>query len=282
MDADEQLQVDIDFDWNILNDTSVQSWNITAKSGETRYFRTWLWNAKLPWFFQHDKRHETIHLPEIGEGFQRVSLPSGFSHLITNDGQTWYSPMKFLRDALELEIDKIVGNKPLDSSYHLWYIGKSYYDCHSKIDEFPFKKIHADEYARRCIFYFERYLDMHHGWNENKKASRYDDMGYYAAILSGLCNIFIGNNSEGENYLRISEEFSPRRNEHLMYLAFHLDSIGSYEEMLKVTRRALSPERINPFPETSFLIDDRAYYNTSNLFLELNEKAEYNTNKLKN
>jgi len=72
MDADERLHVDSDFDWSILDDTSVQSYNITAQASDTRYFRTWFWNAKLPWFFQHDKRHETIHLPEIGEGFQRL------------------------------------------------------------------------------------------------------------------------------------------------------------------------------------------------------------------
>jgi glycosyltransferase involved in cell wall biosynthesis len=276
MDADEQLQVDEDFDWNILNDTSVQSWNITAQSGGTKYFRTWFWNAKLPWFFQHDKRHETIHLPEIGEAFQRVNLPFSFRHIITNDGQTWYSPMKFLRDALELEIDKVVGNKAFEDSYHLWYIGKSYYDCHNKIDDFPFKKIHADEYARRCIFYFERYLNLHHNWDESKSANKYDEMGYYAVIFIGICHLFIGNIEEVKKHYYIAESFAPNRNEHLMYLAFFLDEYGLYDEMFEVTKKALSPERVNPFPNSSFMIDDRAYYNTSNLFLELNEKAEYN------
>ena len=76
MDADERLEVDLDFDWSILEDTSVQSYNITAQSGELKYFRTWFWNAKLPWFFQLDKRHETIHLPDIGENFQCRSWQS--------------------------------------------------------------------------------------------------------------------------------------------------------------------------------------------------------------
>ena len=82
MDADERLHVDPDFDWSILNDTSVQSYNITAQASDTRYFRTWFWNAKLPWFFQHDKRHETIHLPGIAEDFQRL--------IILMDSDTWY------------------------------------------------------------------------------------------------------------------------------------------------------------------------------------------------
>ena len=66
MDADETLHVDGDFDWSLFDDTTVQSYNMGAEAGDTKYFRTWFWNAKLPWFFQHDKRHETIHLPEIG------------------------------------------------------------------------------------------------------------------------------------------------------------------------------------------------------------------------
>ena len=111
MDADETLKVDDDFDWSILEDTSVDSYNITAQAADTKYFRTWFWNAKRPWFFAHDKRHETIHLPEIGEQFQRLNMPYGFRHEVSQDGETWYVPRKFLRDALELEIDKVVGNK---------------------------------------------------------------------------------------------------------------------------------------------------------------------------
>jgi len=179
MDADERLQVDEDFDWSILNDTSVQSYNITAENGGLKYFRTWFWNAKLPWFFQHDKRHETIHLPEIGEGFQREMMPYGFRHLVSQDGQTWNAPRKFLRDALELEIDKIVGNTVLDDHYHLWYIAKSYADCYGNSKELPFGKLHSDEYARRSIWYYERFLDVSHDWSKSKTAKRKDEMSYY-------------------------------------------------------------------------------------------------------
>ena len=37
MDADEILHVDEDFDWSILDDTSVQSYNITAETDGMKY-----------------------------------------------------------------------------------------------------------------------------------------------------------------------------------------------------------------------------------------------------
>ena len=117
MDADERLQVDETFDWSLLDDTSVDSYNITAQAGDTKYFRTWFWNAKLPWFFQHDKRHETIHLPNRGEDFQRYNMPYGFRHLVGQDGETWLVPRKFLNDALELEKDKVVATTTNDDEY---------------------------------------------------------------------------------------------------------------------------------------------------------------------
>ena len=51
-------------------------------------------------------------------------MPYGFRHLVGQDGETWNVPRKFLKDALELEMDKVVGNTVLEDHYHLWYIGK--------------------------------------------------------------------------------------------------------------------------------------------------------------
>jgi len=96
------------------------------------------------------------------------SLPSGFRHIITNDGETWFKPMKFLTDALELELDKVPSNKVLEDDYHLWYIGKSYNDCYNDSEQFPFKVDHAKEYARRCIFYFTMYLNKKHNYSETQ------------------------------------------------------------------------------------------------------------------
>ena len=271
MDADERLHVDEDFDWSILDDTSVQSYNITAEAGDTKYFRTWFWNAKLPWFFQHDKRHETIHLPEIGEGFQRVRMPYGFRHLVSQDGQTWYVPRKFLRDALELEIDKVVGYKVLEDHYHLWYIAKSYADCYGSPTELPFGKIHSDEYARRSIWYYERFLELSHDWAKSKTAKREDEMSYFALITMAHAYMFMGDNDNAYSHYLLAEQFQSQRNEHLIYFCFLLEKLGKYQELIETIDKMIQPERKNPFPILSFLIENRAYYDTSNFLVEYRE-----------
>ena len=281
MDADERLQVDEDFDWSILDDTSVQSYNITAENGGLRYFRTWFWNAKLPWFFQHDKRHETIHLPEIGEGFQREMMPYGFRHLVSQDGQTWNVPRKFLRDALELEIDKVVGNTVLDDHYHLWYLAKSYADCYGNSQELPFGKLHSDEYARRSIWYYERFLDISHDWSKSKTAKRKDEMSYYALITMGHAYLFIGDNDKAKEHYLLAEQFQPERNEHLLYLCFFLEKLGKFKEILDIINKMSRTDRINPFPELSFLIEARSYYDTSNFLFEYKKKINKKLNEPK-
>ena len=281
MDADERLQVDENFDWSILDDTSIQSYNIAAENNGLKYFRTWFWNAKLPWFFQHDKRHETIHLPEIGEEFQRDMMPYGFRHLVSQDGQTWNAPRKFLRDALELEIDKVVGNKVLDDHYHLWYIAKSYADCYGNSQELPFGKLHSDEYARRSIWYYERFLELSHDWSKSKTAKREDEMSYYALITMGHAYLFVGDNDKANEHYLLSEQFQSERNEHLLYLCFFFEKLGNYEEVLYLINKMLQPERINPYPKLSFLIENRAYYDTSDFLVEYREKIGKKLNEPK-
>lgn len=278
MDADETLEIDNDFDWSILDDTTVFSWNVNAVNGGTRYMRTWMWNAKLPWFFQLDKRHETIHLPHVGENFQRITLPQSFRHRVAQDGQTWHVPRKFLRDALELEIDNIVGDKVKDDLYHLWYIGKSYTDCYGRPDEFAFGKAHSDEYARRGIWYFERYLELVHGWTpENPIATSRNEMAYYALILMAQAYDFIGQKHKTNQYFDFAEDFCPERNEHLFYKVQILEAEGKYEEALSLVEFMSSPERKNPYPNLCFLIDDRIYHDSGNL---LNSLKELYTTKL--
>lgn len=271
MDADERLQVDPDFDWSIMDDTSVDSYNIVAQNGELRYLRTWFWNARRPWFFQHDKRHETIHLPEIGENFQRLIMPQGFRHLVSQDGETWAAPRKFLKDALELEIDKVVGNTVLQDPYHLWYLGKSYSDCYGDTTSLPFGKVHSDEYARRSIWYYQRWFETYFQWDITKPVPRQDEMGYFALIMMGQAFDFMGDTQTGLNYIRTAGQFSPRRNEHLIYLNFILERIGNYEEIFQNLDYMLKPDRVNPFPNLSFLIEDRAYYNTSSYLQDYKE-----------
>jgi glycosyltransferase involved in cell wall biosynthesis len=273
MDADERLQVDEDFDWSIFEDTTIDSYNMVAQNHDLFYFRTWFWNAKLPWFFQHDKRHETIHLPEIGEDFQRVNLPEGFRHLVSQDGDTWAAPRKFLRDALELEIDKVVGYKVLEDHYHLWYIGKSYMDCYGKPNELPFGKLHSDEYCRRGIWYFERFLETTNAWDKNKVAIKTNEMCYFALVIMAQGYKFLGDIEKSIEHYKLAEQFSPSRNEHFLHLAFLLDEQQRYEELLGVLNIMMEPERVNPFPKYSFLIERRAYYNTGTLLQELKDRT---------
>ena len=272
MDADERLQVDEDFDWSVLDNTSVQSWNVTAHAADTNYFRTWMWNAKLPWFFQHDKRHETIHLPEIGEGFQRLNLPFGFRHLVSQDGETWFVPRKFLKDALELEIDKVVGYKVLDDPYHLWYIAKSYADCYGNPSELPFGRTHSEEYARRSIWYFHRYFESVHGWSLGMVSKKFDEMAYFANICIAHAYEFLNENNLAIDYFKAASLFSENRNENYVYLCFLLEKLGKYDEIIQILDFIMKPERTNPFPNQSFLIENRAYSNTGTFLSEYKEK----------
>ena len=273
MDADERLHVDEDFDWSIFEDTRIDSYNMVAQNGDLFYFRTWFWNAKLPWFFQHDKRHETIHLPERGENFQRLNLPKGFRHLVSQDGDTWAAPRKFLRDALELEIDKVVGYKVLEDHYHLWYIAKSYMDSYGNPNELPFGKLHSDEYCRRGIWYFERFFEVSNAWDENKVAKKLDEMCYFALIIMAQGYKFLGDIEKSVEHYKLAEQFSPERNEHLLHLSFLLNEQQRYEELSVVLEFMMQPERVNPFPKYSFLIEGRAYYNTGTLLQELKDNT---------
>jgi glycosyltransferase involved in cell wall biosynthesis len=278
MDADERLQVDDDFDWSILDDTSVDSYNLVAETGDLKYFRTWFWNARRPWFFQHDKRHETIHLPEIGEDFERRTMPYGFRHLVSQDGQTWYVPRKFLRDALELEIDKVVGNTVLDDHYHLWYLAKSYSDCYGNSNELPFGKKHSDEYARRAIWYFERCLETTKAWDSNKVALRKDEMSYIACILMARAYGFMGEHDKAMEHFNLSEQFAPGRNEHYLYLCYYLEEKNKYEDILKIIDIMSHPDKKNPFPNYSYLVEGKCYLDTSNFLMEYKERVENKIN----
>ena len=279
MDADERLQVDEDFNWSILDNTSIQSYNIVAQANDVKYFRTWFWNAKLPWFFQHDKRHETIHLPEIGESFQRINMPFGFRHLVSQDGETWAVPRKFLKDALELEIDKVVGNKVMEDFYHLWYIAKSYADCYGNPSELPFGKKHSDEYARRAIWYFERFLEVTQDWTEGKKPKYSDEMAYFAFITMAFAYNFLGEHDKAEKYFNYATDSVPTRNEHYFHLLFFYEGLKKYDKVIETLDLMMKPERKNPFPTLSFLIEDRAYMDTSNFLNEYREKISKKINE---
>lgn len=251
MDADEQLKVDNDFDWSILDDTSIQSFNVMADSPGSFYYRTWLWNARLPWSFRHDKRHECILLDGT-ENFQRVNLPKEFRHIITNDGETWVNPTKFLTDALELENHHISKGTLLEDPYHFFYVAKSYNDCYGN-DVFPLGYEHQKEYARRCIFYGQHFVDY---------VNRPDEMVYYAQFMVGNAHRFCKDYSNAIFAYNKAHKYCSRRNEHYCGLVEIYNELKDYNTMLEYTNILMQPERTNPFPNLAFLIHNNCYYDT--------------------
>jgi hypothetical protein len=188
--------------------------------------------------------------------------------VITNDGQTWASPFKFLTDALELEKDKISNQTMIDDTYHLWYLAKSYSDCYGDSKSFPFGKIHSNEYARRCIFYFERYLETAH-----RNGFYLNEMSYLAHCLIGNAKRFMGNPEDSLVSYALAEPFSPERNEHLMWMAEVFNDLSDYDSMLGCTKRMMSPERKNPFPQRVFLLWNSAYYDSGDYVSQLHNIA---------
>lgn len=273
IDADEQLQVDDDFDWSVLEDTSIQSWDVMATTGGSSWFRNRLWNAKLPWRFKHDKRHECIILPGCGpteEEFQRVSLSMKFRHFITSDGNSYVNPTKFLTDALQLEEQHVCGNTLLEDVYHFWYVGKSYSDCYSS-NAFPLGYEHQKEYARRCIFYFKEYIKYVHNGTPQEAI-------YYSQYLIANAYEFCGEYETAILEYKQAEQYCPQRNEHLCGLIELYKKLGDYESAYGISLRLIDPERKNPFPSLQFLIHNESYYDTgtyvNRLYQELKQKIE--------
>jgi tetratricopeptide (TPR) repeat protein len=88
---------------------------------------------------------------------------------------------------------------------------------------------------------------------------------------------FMGETQKAEEHFKLAGPFSPRRNEHFVYLAFHYENLGNYEKVLETIDLMCNPEKTNPFPDLAFLIEDRCYLNTSNF---LNEYRESITKKM--
>jgi len=265
MDCDETLEVDEDFDWSPLMDTSVQSFDIVAAGGNTIYYRTWMWNSQLPWKFNHDTAHETIYLDvdylEDKQNFQRVSLPKGLRQVGHNTGQSWSVPTKFLSDALIFEERLIRENTLLENRYHFFYIGKSYEDTYEG-DFFPLGRAHSEEYARRCIFYFEEFVNQVHDFKTTKEPKHMDEMCYYCMCGIARAYKFLGNIENALYYYIKAHNFCPRRNEHLIGLVDIYNLTENYSKMLEITTELMSPDRTCPFPDLVFFINTNLYNDT--------------------
>lgn len=278
IDADEELQVDDDFNWKLLEDTTIQSWNVVAVDGASSWFRIRIWNAKLPWRFKHDKRHECIILPGCGpteEEFERINLDSKFRHFIKSEGNSYVNPTKFVTDALELEEQHVCGGTLKTDPYHFFYIGKSYSDCYGS-NVLPLGYEHQKEYARRCIFYFKEYIKNFYDGSIN-------EMIYYSQYLIGNAYSFCGEYETALLEYEKCEAYCPQRNEHLCGLVETYIKVEDYKSAYDVCLRLLEPERVNPFPNLVFLIHNGAYYDTgtyvNSLYDYLKQKIEETSTK---
>jgi glycosyltransferase involved in cell wall biosynthesis len=262
MDCDELLEVDSDFDWSLIENYDVPGFHITAVLGSTMYHRCWMWNARMPWAFNHDPCHETIYHQEWGEGFERVDLPRGIRQVGHNEGQSWANPTKFVTDALTLE-EKMIAERNMleaDKRYHFWYIGKSYADayvCHV----LPLGLNHKREYARRCIWYFAEWLKHQY----KGKMPVIDEFSYIALALSGDARKFLEEWDEAATTYKQAEIFAPMRNDHLVGLAQCYEKLKQYDNMLAVAARMLDPSRTNPFPLMTAFINSEHYVDTGSL-----------------
>jgi len=260
MDCDEILEVDDDFDWSILDDTSIQSFHIPAVQGTAIYHRAWMYNAKMPWRFNHDPCHETVYcdLPEIGKNFQRYDLPPSFRQTGFNSGESWSDPFKFIKHSLTLEQQMISDGTMLSNLYHFWYIGKSYFDAR-ECSEFPLGDSQKKEYARRAIYYFEEFVNYLH---KDKTNVPIDETSYLSLLYCGECYEMLNNYSAAITSYNFSERFAPGRNDHIWALARLYEKMGDYENMLKQTTRMMDPERTNAFPRYLNFIDTAMYWDS--------------------
>jgi len=284
MDCDEYMEVDENFDWSIFNDTSIQSFHVPSISPGLTYYRAWIWNAKLPWKFNHDIIHETISLEMdgIGEDFQRVNLPLSFRHIGTRDGESYQSPTKYVSDALKLEEQMIRENSILKDNYHFWYIGKSYFDAHY-CKEFPLGNSQQDEFARRAIYYFYEYVCHHHdGYKQTSTPVKLDELSYFAMYCCGILFKELGNLEDSIEFFNRSGKFCPKRNEHIVRLIEICLEQGDATTAIGMINYLMSEERKNPFPEFMFLIDNNCYYDSGDYLETLRGIAEQQLQKYNN
>lgn len=263
MDCDETLEVDDDFDWSLLDNKEPHAFHVAAVVGSSVYYRAWMYNAKLPWRFNHDPCHETVYceLPEIGGAYTAPGLPRSFRQMGSNEGQSWSVPTKFMSDALILEEKMLREGTMLSNMYHFWYIGKSYSDCY-RSDHFPLQKTQQREYARRAIYYLEEYVNQMHRNSNFDKNPYIDEVSYMSLLLAGEAYDFLGETHAAIVTYELSEKFAPKRNDHLLMLAVLYQKIGDYDNMLKETTRMMQSERVCPFPEYSGFIDTSMYHDS--------------------
>jgi hypothetical protein len=115
-------------------------------------------------------------------------------------------------------------------------------------------------------------MEKSHDWTEGVPTTRRDEMAYFALTLMAGSYVYLGEIERGLKFYDYAQEFIPERNEGLLYKCFDLEKLGRIDELKELLDFMVNPERTNPFPRLSFLIEDRAYSNSSNFLNEWREK----------
>ena len=219
VDADELLEIDDVFDWNTMR--GFDAWQVPSYHGNLLVNRKWIWSTKLPWYFQHDPIHETIH---CDREYSVGNLPLSFRMIVLANGISYENPKKYLKDALDMETKLIVHTdkeKAKEDLYHLWYIGKSYHDAAGAAQHFMFEEEHSREYYRRSKFYFENYLKLRNFLGQSPHHNE-EDWVSYTYVLLGRVSLMLGEDwSTVQELFLTSHAYSPRRAEGLFAIAEH-------------------------------------------------------------
>tara|TARA_B100002019_G_scaffold183153_1_gene158086 strand:- start:225 stop:2744 length:2520 start_codon:yes stop_codon:yes gene_type:complete len=242
MDADEILEVDEDFDWNIMK--RADAWNVPTFSGNVRYSRTWLWSTKLDWYFALDKRHETIHCDNQQPYYD--NLPESFRHVLLPGGDTWTEDYKFIKDALELE--KQMLESP-DDLYHLYHIGKSYFDSIGRSfgDKLPYGEKQNEHYQERMIWYFKKFMEK----------SEHAELNFYCSYLLGLTYQDKEDWDEAMKWFVKAHHYCPDRNETLWEIVQHYYNTGEHDISYRWSK--IMVKNKFPFPNRSYILHFETY-----------------------
>ncbi len=85
---------------------------------------------------------------------------------------------------------------------------------------------------------------------------------------------FIGDNTKSDECFKNAQLFCGERNEHYLNWILTLENKGRFEEIIPIIDLMEEPSRVNPFPKRTFLIENRAYHNSSNFLKEYRERIE--------
>lgn len=235
VDADETLEVDEDFNWSQIREKD--AWEIYCDYNNWTVYRMWLWKASLPWEFTEFSRHETIQLSDDKLGCNVGRLPQSFRHVFRGGGATWSNVYKYAIDGLELEKDQLnwFRKKGKTDAYHFFYTAKSYAyhlgDESVKID-YPYPG-YEKEIARRCIWFFDKFLDVHFPGHE-KGGSSYNDRWVYESYhIPARFHLKLGETDKFLSKNLKAFALDSTRNEPIIEIINYYADIGEYIIALK-------------------------------------------------